>query len=80
MKNWKLNKNRMLLAVTVYIFSSILVRSIIDMGVYASGFDIDITVAGGLDIGMIMGFILFTIQLEFMFYLMDLSNDGKNLS
>jgi hypothetical protein len=71
MKNWKLNKNRMLLAVTVYI-SAVLVRSIIDMGVYASGFDIDITVAGGLNIGMIMGFILFTIQLEFMFYLMDL--------
>ena len=47
MKNWKLNKNRMLLAVTVYI-SAVLVRSIIDMGVYASGFDIDITVAGGL--------------------------------
>ena len=71
MKNWKLNKNKMLIAVTVYI-SAVLVRSIIDIGVYALGFDIDIIVAGGLDIGMIMGFLLFTIQLEFMFYLMDL--------
>jgi len=70
-KQWKMNKNRMLIAVSVYI-AAILVRSIIDIGVYALGFDIDITVAGGLDIGMIMGFILFTIQLEFMFYLMDL--------
>jgi hypothetical protein len=71
MKSWKTNKNRMLLAVSVYI-SAILVRSFIDIGIYAFGFDIDITVAGGLDIGIIMGFILFTIQLEFMFYLMDL--------
>ena len=70
-KQWKMNKNRMLIAVSVYI-AAILVRSIIDIGVYVLGFDIDITVAGGLDIGMIMGFILFTIQLEFMFYLMDL--------
>ena len=54
-KNWNLNKNRMLIAVTVYI-SSVLVRSIIDMGVYALGFDINVTVAGTLDIGMIMGF------------------------
>jgi len=70
-KNWRKNKNRMLIAVTIYI-AAILVRSIIDIGVYAFGFDIDINVVGGLDLGIIMGFILFTIQLEFMFYLMDL--------
>ena len=72
-KQWKMNKNRMLIAVTVYI-SSVLVRSIIDVAVYAFSFDIDVKVAGGLTIGMIMGFILFTIQLEFMFYLMDYPN------
>jgi len=70
-KQWKMNKNRMLIAVSVYI-AAVLVRSIIDMAVYAFSFDIDIQVTGSLTIGMIMGFILFTIQLEFMFYLMNL--------
>jgi len=70
-RHWKTNKNRMLIAVSIYI-AAVLVRSIIDMAVYGFSFDIDIQVAGGLTIGMIMGFILFTIQLEFMFYLMDL--------
>jgi len=70
-KNWKTNKNRMLIAVSVYI-AAVLVRSVIDMAVYAFSFDIDITVVGNLTVGMIMGFILFTIQLEFMFYLMNL--------
>jgi len=66
-----MNKNRMLIAVSIYI-AAVLVRSIIDMAVYAFSFDIDIQVTGSLTIGMIMGFILFTIQLEFMFYLMNL--------
>ena len=70
-KQWKMNKNRMLIAVSIYI-AAVLVRSIIDMAVYAFSFDIDIQVTGSLTIGMIMGFILFTIQLEFMFYLMNL--------
>ena len=70
-KNWKTNKNRMLIAVSVYI-AAVLVRSVIDMAVYAFSFDIDIKVVGNLTVGMIMGFILFTIQLEFMFYLMNL--------
>jgi len=70
-RHWKTNKNRMLIAVSIYI-AAVLVRSIIDMAVYGFSFDIDIQVAGGLTIGMIMGFTLFTIQLEFMFYLMDL--------
>ena len=65
-KNWKTNKNRMLIAVSVYI-AAVLVRSVIDMAVYAFSFDIDIKVVGNLTVGMIMGFILFTIQLEFMF-------------
>ena len=69
-KNWKTNKNRMLIAVSVYI-AAVLVRSVIDMAVYAFSFDIDIKVVGNLTVGMIMGFILFTIQLEFMFYLMN---------
>ncbi|NVM18450.1 MAG: hypothetical protein HWN80_12100 [Candidatus Lokiarchaeota archaeon] len=71
LKDWKVNKNRMLIAISVYI-TAILVRSLIDIGVFAFGFDVDINIVGGLDVGMTMGFILFTIQLEFMFYLMDL--------
>jgi len=61
----------MLIAVSIYI-SAVLVRSVIDVAVYALEFNIDVKIAGGLTIGMIMGFILFTIQLEFMFYLMNL--------
>ncbi|MHA2288997.1 MAG: hypothetical protein ACXABG_09430 [Promethearchaeota archaeon] len=71
LRHWRANKNRMLIAVSIYI-AAVLVRSIIDMAVYAFNFDIDVQLAGGLTIGMIMGFTLFTIQLEFMFYLMDL--------
>ena len=71
LKHWKVNKNRMLMAATIYI-SAVLVRSIIDIAIYSFDLDIDIQVAGGLTIGMILGFILFTIQLEFMFYLKDL--------
>ena len=70
-KHWKMNKNRMLIAVSVYI-AAVLVRSIIDMGIYALGFEVDIIIAGYLDLGMVLGFLLFTIQLNFMFYLMDL--------
>ncbi len=71
LKHWKMNKNRMLMAATIYI-SAVLVRSIIDIAIYSFSLDIDIQVAGGLTIGMILGFILFTIQLEFMLYLKDL--------
>lgn len=71
LKQWKINKNRMLIAVSIYV-AAVLVTSIIDISIYLFDFDIDILIAGGLTIGMILGFILFTIQLEFMFYLKDL--------
>jgi hypothetical protein len=70
-KHWKMNSNRMLIAVSIYIIA-VLLRSIIDIAIYSFDLDIDIIVAGGLTIGMIMGFILFTIQLEFLFYLKNL--------
>ena len=70
-KHWKMNSNRMLIAISIYIIA-VLFRSIIDIAIYSFDLNIDINVAGGLTIGMIMGFILFTIQLEFLFYLKDL--------
>lgn len=70
-KHWKMNSNRMLIAVSIYIIA-ILFRSIIDIAIYSFDLNIDVKVAGGLTIGMIMGFILFTIQLEFLLYLKDL--------
>ncbi len=70
-KHWKLNSNRMLIAVSIYIIA-VLVRSIIDIAIYSFDLNIDVIVAGGLTIGMILGFILFTIQLEFLLYLKDL--------
>jgi hypothetical protein len=70
-KHWKMNSNRMLVAVSIYI-CAVLVRSIIDVAIYAFDLNIDVLVAGGLTIGMILGFILFTIQLEFLLYLKDL--------
>jgi len=66
-----MNKNRILMAASIYV-AAILVRSVIDIAIYSFDLDIDIKIAGGLSIGMILGFILFTIQLEFMFYLKDL--------
>ncbi len=71
LKHWKINKNRMLMAASIYV-AAVLVRSVIDIAIYSFDLDIDVQVAGGLSIGMIIGFILFTIQLEFMLYLKDL--------
>ena len=70
-KHWKMNSNRVLIAVSIYIIA-VLFRSIIDIAIYSFDLNIDVKVAGGLTIGMIMGFILFTIQIEFLLYLKDL--------
>ncbi|MFX0077161.1 MAG: hypothetical protein ACFE96_17075 [Candidatus Hermodarchaeota archaeon] len=69
--HWKMNSNRMLIAVSVYV-CAVLLRSLIDVAIYAFDLNIDVILAGGLTIGMVIGFILFTIQLEFLLYLKDL--------
>ncbi|NVM46931.1 MAG: hypothetical protein HWN79_18650, partial [Candidatus Lokiarchaeota archaeon] len=46
-KHWKMNSNRMLIAVSIYIIA-VLLRSIIDIAIYSFDLDIDILVAGGL--------------------------------
>jgi hypothetical protein len=48
---------------------AVLVRSFIDIIIYITGFTLDVALAGTLTIGMVIGNILFVIQLEFMFFL-----------
>jgi hypothetical protein len=70
-KHWKMNSNRMLIAISVYLIA-VLVRSIIDIAIYSFDLDIDLLISGGLTVGIIIGFVLFTIQLEFLLYLKNL--------
>jgi len=68
LNNWRDNKNRVLIAISVYI-AAVLGRSMIDIAVYAFGFNLDVIVLGYLTIGMVIGNLLFVIQLVFMFFL-----------
>ncbi|MFX1477610.1 MAG: hypothetical protein ACFFCI_05730 [Promethearchaeota archaeon] len=68
LKNWKENKNRILIAISVYIIA-VLARSLIDIIIYITGFTLDAVLAGTLTVGQVIGNILFVIQLEFMFFL-----------
>ena len=71
-KSWKENKNRVLLAISIYI-TAILGRSIIDILIYFFDLNLDVPFLGYLMLGTIIGNILFIIQLEFMFYLQKLT-------
>jgi len=71
LKDWKMTKNRMLIAVSIYL-AVLLGKSINDIVIYLFDLEIDIIVAGGLTTGLIIGLVLFAIQLEFLFYLKDL--------
>ncbi len=68
LKDWKLTRNRILIAISIYLVV-VLGKSINDIVIYLFDLDIEIIVAGGLTIGLIIGFLLFAIQLEFLFYL-----------
>lgn len=68
LRSWRENKNRMLIAVSVYIIA-ILLRSIIDIFIYSTEFNLDIILGGYLTLGMVLGNILFIIQVEFVMYL-----------
>jgi hypothetical protein len=68
LRNWKENKNRILIAISIYIIT-VLVRSLIDIIIYITGFTLDAVLAGTLTVGQVIGNILFVIQLEFMFFL-----------
>lgn len=71
LKDWKMTKNRMLIAVSIYL-AVLLGKSINDIVIYLFDLEIDIIVAGGLTTGLIIGLVLFAIQLEFLLYLKDL--------
>ncbi|MFX1501372.1 MAG: hypothetical protein ACFFDH_10470 [Promethearchaeota archaeon] len=68
LKRWIENKNRILIAISVYI-AAVLIRSFIDIMIYITGFTLDIKLAGTLTIGQVIGNLLFIIQLEFIFFL-----------
>ena len=70
--NWKQNKNRILIAISIYLIS-VLLRSIIDMVIYLLDINLDVKFIGYLPIGQILANLLLVIQLEFMFYLKKLT-------
>jgi len=65
---WKDNKNRILIAISIYMIA-VLMKSIIDMLFYLLDLNLDVEIIGYVTIGQIIGNILFVIQLEFMFFL-----------
>jgi len=71
-KIWRDNKNRILLAISIYI-CALLIRSILDIYIYLLDLNIDVAFIGYVTIGQIIGNILFVIQLEFIFYLKKLT-------
>ena len=72
LKDWKENKNRVLIAISIYMVA-VLLRSIIDLAVFLGDFNVDVIVFGYVTFGQILGNILFVIQLEFMFFLKKLT-------
>jgi hypothetical protein len=71
-KNWKQNKNRILIAISIYLIS-VLLRSTIDVVIYLFDINLDVKVIGYLTFGLILANLLLAIQLEFMFYLKKLT-------
>jgi hypothetical protein len=72
LKTWRDNKNRILIAISVYIVA-VLLKSIIDILFYLMDLNIDIVIIGNVTIGQIIGNILFVIQLEFILFLKKLT-------
>lgn len=68
LKRWKENKNRILVAISVYVIA-ILMRSLLDIFIYAADFELDFIVAGYVTFGQIIGNFLFIVQVEFVLYL-----------
>jgi hypothetical protein len=68
LKNWRETRNQMFVAILLYIIA-LLCYSLFNIVVYSINFNLDIILGAALTIGNILGLILFTIQLEFLFYL-----------
>ena len=71
-KNWRQNKNRILIAISIYLIS-VLMRSIIDVVIYLFDINLDVKIIGYLSFGLILANLLLVIQLEFMLYLKKLT-------
>ena len=71
-KNWRQNKNRILIAISIYLIS-VLMRSIIDVVIYLFDINLDVKFIGYLSFGLILANLLLVIQLEFMLYLKKLT-------
>lgn len=67
-KKWRETKNRMYLAVIALIVG-IMVYSIVNLISLLSDFDTTVYLIGGLRFGYVLGYMLATIQFEFMLYL-----------
>ncbi|MFX0029386.1 MAG: hypothetical protein ACFE8B_09265, partial [Candidatus Hermodarchaeota archaeon] len=72
LNTWKDNKNRILIAISIYMIA-VLTKSIIDMLFYLLDLKLDLEIIGYVTIGQIIGNVLFIIQLEFMFFLKKLT-------
>lgn len=68
LRDWKENKNRILIAIAAYM-GVVLLNSIINYATYLANLNLDIVVTGYVTVGNIIGNLLFIIQLEFMFFL-----------
>ena len=66
--NWRESKNRMYIAIFAYTIG-VVIYSIINLLTYLLEIDTNVYLIGGLRFGYILGYILFTIQFEFMLYL-----------
>jgi hypothetical protein len=71
-KNWRQNKNRILIAISIYLIS-VLMRSLIDVVIYLFDINLDVKIIGYLSFGLILANLLLVIQLEFMLYLKKLT-------
>ena len=68
LKDWKQNKNRILIAISTYM-TVVLIFSIINYATYIADLNLDVILFGYVTMGNMIGHILFIIQLEFMFFL-----------
>ncbi|MFX0043487.1 MAG: hypothetical protein ACFE8L_11300 [Candidatus Hodarchaeota archaeon] len=68
LKLYKEHKNQIYVAIIIYI-AAIMGSTVFNLITYLTDLSLDITIAGGIQIGILFAFILFTIQVEFILYL-----------
>ncbi|MHA1496898.1 MAG: hypothetical protein ACTSRT_04890 [Promethearchaeota archaeon] len=54
LRSWRENKNRILIAISIYV-GSVLMRSILDMVTYSADLNLDFIIAGTLTFGQVIG-------------------------